>query len=46
MSLQVIKEDIERSLRVRFDLLGEELRQSSGDEEVKELETGRFRSVG
>lgn len=36
---KVIKEDIERSLRVRFDLLGEELRQSSGDEEVKELET-------
>ncbi|PIK45672.1 hypothetical protein BSL78_17469, partial [Apostichopus japonicus] len=36
---KVIKEDIERSLRVRFDLLGEELRQSSGDAEVKELET-------
>ncbi|KAJ8038399.1 Protein odr-4-like [Holothuria leucospilota] len=35
---KVIKEDIQRSLQVRFDLLAEELRQSSGDEEVKELD--------
>ena len=39
--LQAVKEDVVRSLQSRFELLSEDLRQSSSDEEVKELEIGK-----
>ena len=36
-----MKEDVIRSLQARLELLSDELRQSSSEEEVKEVETGK-----
>ena len=36
-----MKEDIIRSLQARLELLSDELRQSSTEEEVKEVDTGK-----
>ncbi|XP_071802072.1 protein odr-4 homolog [Asterias amurensis] len=38
-AIQAVKEDVIRSLQARLELLSDELRQSSSEEEVKEVET-------